>query len=156
VRLPSGRHAGQHRQSPSSDVELGEAYIERSDGLLHRALMTPWDRRHRQASASINESLIRGTTAASATFRSHAIQQRLPPALREARLSSRGTSAKGQKRRFDSRPVTSGLSRIADNFQTSRHVSKVPISDIIRLPDPREVVRFRAATSGLKFLTEAR
>jgi hypothetical protein len=37
VRLPSGRHAGQHRQSPSSDVELGEAYIERSDGLLHRA-----------------------------------------------------------------------------------------------------------------------
>ena len=31
-----------------------------------------------------------------------------------------------------------------------------PISDIIRLPDPREVVRFRPATSGLKFLTEAR
>jgi hypothetical protein len=50
--------------------------------------MTPWwkpkDRCHRQASASINESLIRGTTAGSATFRSHAMQQRLPPALREA------------------------------------------------------------------------
>src|SRR5258708_21526325 len=30
------------------------------------------------------KSLIRGTTAASATFRSHAMQQRLPPALREA------------------------------------------------------------------------
>ena len=34
----------------------------------------------------------------------------------------------GQKRRFGSRLMTSGLPRLADIFRVPRHVSKVPIS----------------------------
>jgi hypothetical protein len=33
----------------------------------------------------------------------------------------------GQNRRFDSRPATSGLPRLADILRVIRHVSKVPI-----------------------------
>ena len=39
-------------------------------------------------------------------------------------------SATGQKRRFDRRPVTSGLPRQADLFRVGRHVSKVPKSEV--------------------------
>jgi len=36
-------------------------------------------------------------------------------------------SALGQNRRFDSRPATSGLPRLADILRVIRHVFKVPI-----------------------------
>src|SRR5258708_2817777 len=39
-------------------------------------------------------------------------------------------SESGQKRRFDPRPVTSGLSRLADVLGVCRHVSNVPKGDI--------------------------
>jgi hypothetical protein len=39
----------------------------------------------------------------------------------------------GQKRRFDRRPVTSGLPRLTDILGVSRHVSNVPISEVIRI-----------------------
>jgi hypothetical protein len=35
----------------------------------------------------------------------------------------------GQKRRFDRRPVTSGLPRLTDILGVSRHVSNVPSTD---------------------------
>jgi hypothetical protein len=42
-------------------------------------------------------------------------------------------AALGQKRRFDRRLVNSGLPHMADIFRVRRHVSKVPIADILRL-----------------------
>ena len=36
-------------------------------------------------------------------------------------------SGSGQSRRFDHRPVTSGLPRLTDIFRPGRHVSNVPI-----------------------------
>ena len=42
-------------------------------------------------------------------------------------------SATGQKRRFDNRPVTSGLPPINGHRQTGRLVRFVPIGDIARL-----------------------
>src|ERR1700682_2970946 len=47
----------------------------------------------------------------------------LPP------LVIRAFGAHGQKRRFDRRPVTSGLPRSADIRRVRRHVSKVPQAD---------------------------
>jgi hypothetical protein len=42
-------------------------------------------------------------------------------------------SIPGQKRRFDRRPVTSGLPQQADIFRVRRHVSKVPQADLAKL-----------------------
>jgi hypothetical protein len=39
----------------------------------------------------------------------------------------------GKKRRFDSRPITSGFPRQADIFGVRRDVSKVPIGDLLAL-----------------------
>jgi hypothetical protein len=36
----------------------------------------------------------------------------------------------GQSRHFDRTPLTSGLPRLADILWVSRHVSKVPISEV--------------------------
>src|SRR6266480_4273458 len=39
-------------------------------------------------------------------------------------------SGVGRSRRFDPRPITSALPRLADVFRTGRHVSKVPMIGI--------------------------
>ena len=40
-------------------------------------------------------------------------------------------SASGHSRRFDRRPVTSGLPRLADILRARRHVSKVPTTEVV-------------------------
>jgi|SRR5271154_990262 len=55
-------------------------------------------------------------------------------------MLTQNTSAQGQKRRFERQPTTSGLPLTPDILSARRHVSKVAISDITRLPDPPAIV----------------
>ena len=49
-------------------------------------------------------------------------------------------SASGQKRRFGSRPVTSGLSLSTDILVCRRHVSKVPEADVLTTDEAQHFV----------------
>ena len=54
----------------------------------------------------------------------------IPPtmlALADEVIEYPATSPLGHSRRFDGRPATSGLTRLADIVRISRHVSNVPI-----------------------------
>jgi hypothetical protein len=51
----------------------------------------------------------------------------------ERRVRARPMSVRGQSRRFGGQPPTSGLPLETDIFTAGRHVSKVPIMEVIKL-----------------------
>jgi len=62
-------------------------------------------------------------------------------------------SEMGQKRRFERRPVTSGLPRSADIRRVRRHVSKVPKSDLCVDGDLGLTTRSEAALEPPRFIS---